>query len=313
MGCGEGEGNLLEGRDIHIHFPAGSVPEDGPSVGVTLVTYNGNQHSADQFERLLKEICADEDGDLLIDSSIKRIPKVFVVSTLVNVAPAQPFIFRNYQVPCWHTRSSFDNVRHFFNHCNYCAQVGYKRSAYMGSYRHDLWEAIRASSAAPYYLDDYSDGVFRWKDGAIVANNPTIFAIREAHHLWPYAKIDALVSIGCCSVPIQERCDMELDETDHTVWLKLEASTEEYIQNNSTAFKKVCERLLLNHSDEKVLDNLTSQPSLKSRGPNTFLRNHPLSPDSFTCLLEYCIRNYIILLRLVLFTWLSKMIPLAPY
>ncbi|XP_010518860.2 PREDICTED: lon protease homolog 2, peroxisomal, partial [Tarenaya hassleriana] len=33
-----GDMNVLEGRDIHIHFPAGAVPKDGPSAGVTLVT-----------------------------------------------------------------------------------------------------------------------------------------------------------------------------------------------------------------------------------------------------------------------------------
>lgn len=53
----------------------------------------------------------------------------------------------------------------------------------------------------PFFCTSFSTGVYRWQDGAIVANNPTIFAIREAQLLWPDAKIDCLVSIGCGSIP----------------------------------------------------------------------------------------------------------------
>ncbi|CAK9162573.1 unnamed protein product [Ilex paraguariensis] len=49
-----------------------------------------------------------------------------------------------------------------------------------------------------------------------------------------------------------ERCDMELDETDPAVWLKLEAAIDEYIQNNSLTFKNVCETLLQNLHDERL-------------------------------------------------------------
>ncbi|GKV16049.1 hypothetical protein SLEP1_g26757 [Rubroshorea leprosula] len=285
------------------------------------VVVHGSKHSADQFERLLKEMCADEDGDLLIESAVKNIPKVFVVSTLVSVMPAQPFIFRNYQYPVGTPEVSFAISENsgitVLGSPTTGAQVGYKRSAFIGSCKHQIWQAIRASSAAPYYLDDFSDDVFRWQDGAIVANNPTIVAIREAQLLWPDAKIDCLVSLGCgsvptkvrrggwryldtgqvliesaCSVdrveeavstllpmlpgiqyfrfnPVDERCDMELDETDPTVWLKLEATFEEYIKNTSEAFKNVCERLLLPFAnDEKWTQNLKSHPFATSKALN---------------------------------------------
>lgn len=285
------------------------------------VVVHGSKHSADQFERLLKEMCADEDGDLLIESAVKSIPKVFVVSTLVSVMPAQPFLFRNYQYPAGTPEIPLTNSEisglSGLGIPSTTAQVGYKRSAFIGSCKHHIWQAIRASSAAPYYLDDFSDDVNRWQDGAILANNPTIFAIREAQLLWPDTRIDCLVSVGCgsvptkvrkggwryldtgqvliesaCSVdrveealstllpmlpeihyfrfnPVDERCDMELDETDPSVWLKLEAATEDYIQKNPQAFKNACERLVFHcQHEEKWSENMKSQHSSKSKASN---------------------------------------------
>ncbi|CAI9763345.1 unnamed protein product [Fraxinus pennsylvanica] len=40
-----------------------------------------------------------------------------------------------------------------------------------------IWQVIRTSSISSYYLDDYTGGVYRWQDGAIVANNPTNFTV----------------------------------------------------------------------------------------------------------------------------------------
>ncbi|KAI4295872.1 hypothetical protein L6164_035870 [Bauhinia variegata] len=344
------------------------------------VVVHGSKHSADQFERLLKEMCADEDGDLMIDSAVKNVPKVFVVSTLVSVMPAQPFIFRNYQypagtpeVPLVTSESSGITV---LASPTTGSQVGYKRSAFIGSCKHQVWQAIRASSAAPYYLDDFSDDVNRWQDGAIVANNPTVFAIREAQLLWPDTKIDCLVSIGCgsvptkvrkggwryldtgqvliesaCSVdrveealstllpmlpevhyfrfnPVDERCDMELDETDPTIWLKLEDAVHEYIQKNHHAFENACERLLLPFEhEEKRSENLRSQfTKIKesnegANGPTLGWRRNVLlveasnSPDSgravhhARALESYCARNGI---RLSLMQGLSGVIKTVP-
>lgn len=59
---------------------------------------------------------------------------------------------------------------------------------------------------------------------------------------------------------VDERCDMELDETDPTIWLKLESAIEEYIQKNHHAFENVCDRLLLPFQhEEKWSENLRSK------------------------------------------------------
>lgn len=50
---------------------------------------------------------------------------------------------------------------------------------------------------------------------------------------------------------VDERCGMELDETDPAIWLKLEAATEEYIQKNFLSFKNLCELLVPRYQEEE--------------------------------------------------------------
>lgn len=65
-----------------------------------------------------------------------------------------------------------------------------------GSSKHKLWQAIRASSAAPYYLDDFRVGEERFIDGAVSVNNPAVVAVQEARMLYPDHKIDCFMSLG---------------------------------------------------------------------------------------------------------------------
>lgn len=85
---------------------------------------------------------------------------MFVVSTLVSVTPASPYLFRNYEYPPEGSQQR--------------AAMGIE----FGSSKHEVWKAIRASSAAPYYLDDFASGDERWQDGAVTANNPALLCIR---------------------------------------------------------------------------------------------------------------------------------------
>ncbi|OMP08584.1 Nucleotide-sugar transporter [Corchorus olitorius] len=61
----------------------------------------------------------------------------------------------------------------------------------------DIMQPIEVS--CPRRTGFHAADVYCWQDGAIVANNPSIFTIREAQLLWPDTKIDCLVSIGCGS------------------------------------------------------------------------------------------------------------------
>lgn len=67
----------------------------------------------------------------------------FVVATLASTTPAGPFVFRNYEHPIA------------------SSALAAKLGALPGSSSHEVWQAVRASSAAPYYLDDFKCGGHR--------------------------------------------------------------------------------------------------------------------------------------------------------
>ena len=60
------------------------------------------------------------------------------------MTPAEPFIFRNYEYPLA------------------AKPQAKKLMAAPGSSSHQVWQAVRASSAAPYYLDDFKCGSNRY-------------------------------------------------------------------------------------------------------------------------------------------------------
>eukprot|EP00889_Picochlorum_renovo_P002595 jgi/Picre1/29625/NNA_005010.t1 len=147
----------------------------------------GTRHDTGIYEDLLKEKCKIPTlgpycFDSLLDTCALNIPKVALISTLTSVSPAQPYIFRNYE---YSSRSGDINR--------------------LGSSSHEIWQAVRASSAAIYYLDEFEFSGNKFQDGALVANNPGLIALQEAHHIWPDAQISLLVSVGTGSGPVSER------------------------------------------------------------------------------------------------------------
>jgi hypothetical protein len=105
--------------------------------------------------------------DRLIDAAWLGGPKVFGCSTESSVSPARPFVFRTYEFP------PGDD-----------ATARAKRLAlHEGSSMHHLWQAVRASSAAPYYLEDFSVGDRRFQDGAVTVNNPAVRLVNGCMHV----------------------------------------------------------------------------------------------------------------------------------
>ncbi|NXD78996.1 PLPL8 phospholipase, partial [Halcyon senegalensis] len=140
-------------------------------VGTVKMGWSHAFYDSDIWEKMLKEKMG---SNLMIETARNSTcPKVAAVSTIVNRGtPLKAFVFRNY--------NHFPGVK----------------SHYIGGCQYKLWQAIRASSAAPGYFQEYVLGNDLHQDGGLLLNNPSALAVHECKCLWPNVPLQCLISLG---------------------------------------------------------------------------------------------------------------------
>ncbi|KAF1438668.1 Calcium-independent phospholipase A2-gamma, partial [Pygoscelis papua] len=140
-------------------------------VGTVKMSWSHAFYDSDIWEKMLKEKMG---SNLMIETARNsKCPKVAAVSTIVNRGtPLKAFVFRNY--------NHFPGVK----------------SHYIGGCQYKLWQAIRASSAAPGYFQEYVLGNDLHQDGGLLLNNPSALAVHECKCLWPNVPLQCLISLG---------------------------------------------------------------------------------------------------------------------
>ncbi|XP_029289593.1 calcium-independent phospholipase A2-gamma-like [Cottoperca gobio] len=139
-------------------------------VGTVKMGWSHAFYDSEAWENILREKMG---SNLLVETSRNpECPKVAAVSTIVNRGTLKAYVFRNYNL------------------------MPGVRAHYLGGCQHQLWQAIRATSAAPGYFQEFPLGTDLHQDGGLLINNPTALAIHESKCLWPNTPLECVVSLG---------------------------------------------------------------------------------------------------------------------
>uniref|UniRef100_A0A7N6B845 PNPLA domain-containing protein n=1 Tax=Anabas testudineus TaxID=64144 RepID=A0A7N6B845_ANATE len=140
-------------------------------VGTVKMGWSHAFYDSEIWENILKERMGD--GSMIESARDPNCPKVSAVSTIVNRGlPLKAHVFRNYRL------------------------MPGVRSHYLGDCKHKMWQAIRASSAAPGYFQEFVLGTDLHQDGGLLINNPAALAIHECKCLWPNTPLQCVLSLG---------------------------------------------------------------------------------------------------------------------
>lgn len=197
-------------------------------------------YDATIFEKTLKSALGNL--SLIQVASEANRPKLVAVS--VNAHTVQPFLFRTYA-----HNPALGNV-------------------FDGTCKAELWQAIRASSAAPGYFQEFKFNSSILLDGGMLVNNCAGVAHTEANLLWPNEPIQCLVSVG--SGKFKPRDVMNVNATSlyekahglvysatdtETVHLILRNLVDNYYRFNP----QLSENILISENRKMKLDQLKSE------------------------------------------------------
>ncbi|KAK5863914.1 hypothetical protein PBY51_000901 [Eleginops maclovinus] len=223
--------SLEECAEMYRRFGS-EVFSQNPLVGTVKMGWSHSYYNTETWEKILREKMGNR---ILIQTARDELsPKVSAVSAVVNWGTSpKAFIFRNYN----HKPGSL--------------------SRYAGGSACQMWEAVRASSAAPGYFQEFALQSDIHQDGGIILNNPCALAVHESR-LFLRAKISNLISSATDTEGVHTLLDdllapdvyfrfnpmlsamVSLDESRPQALDQLQIDTHNYLERNRPKLARLC-------------------------------------------------------------------------
>ncbi|XP_077429847.1 calcium-independent phospholipase A2-gamma-like [Vanacampus margaritifer] len=162
--------SLEECADMYRRFGS-EVFRQNRLVGTVKMGWSHSYYNTETWETILREKLGDR--VLIKTARDESSPKVSAVSAVVN----------------------WGNSPKAFIFCNYNHKPG-SLSRYAGGSSYPMWQAVRASSAAPGYFQEFPLQSDIHQDGGIIMNNPCALAVHESRLLWPKHAFQCVLSLG---------------------------------------------------------------------------------------------------------------------
>ncbi|CAF2904537.1 unnamed protein product [Rotaria sp. Silwood2] len=161
--------DLSQCEELYKHFSS-TVFHRNKALGISSLITNQSYYDTKSFENYLRSRMGER---LMLKSSLHAdSPKFSIISALTLPNGFKLFLFRNYSI------------------------LMSPHTHYDGTSKYKVWEAVRASTCAPGYFEEYLLDGNVFQDGGLIANNPTSIALHECKLLWPDEDIQCVVSLG---------------------------------------------------------------------------------------------------------------------